>query len=256
MTKNIINPKINDAYNFIEKNHLKKPDKTTLIIAGNCNVDYRGRARSFLDWGERIIMIKQDNTVLVHRPELREPVNWQPTGSNTEFLMKNDNLILKSHHKRPPEKMKISFRKIKFITVSKLKDNAKLELSGMELDVVNNIMQNPCVIEDGLRIAKREKKVKSGMIDIFAYDKEHTPVVIEVKRSIANILAVQQLRMYVKDIKKDVKTAKVRGVLCAPKIPDMVKNLLSDYDLEWKEVERKIILPDDNQQTLKEFIKK
>jgi len=255
LTKNILNPDINDAYSFIKKYHLKKPDKTTLIIAGSCNVDYRGRARSFLDWGERIIMIKQDNTVLVHRPEMREPVNWQPTGSNTEFLIKKDNLILKSNHRKPPEKMTISFRKIKFITISKLKDKAKLELSGMELDVVNNIMQNPCVVEEGLRIAKREKKVNSGMIDIFAYDKDHTPVVIEVKRSIANILAVQQLRMYVKDIKKDVKSANVRGVLCAPKVPDMVKNLLTDYNLEWKEVERKVILPDDNQQTLKKYIK-
>ena len=59
--------------------------------------------------------------------------------------------------------------------------------------------------------------------------------------------------MYVKDIKKDVDTADVRGILCAPRIPDMVKKLLSDYGLEWKEVERKIVLPDDFQKSLKEF---
>jgi len=91
------------------------------------------------------------------------------------------------------------------------------------------------------------------MIDLFCYDKNHTPVIIEVKRSLANISAVHQLRMYVKDTKKDVDEANVRGILCAPKIPDMVKNLLSDYDLEWQEVERKVILPDDNQKTLKEY---
>ena len=60
--------------------------------------------------------------------------------------------------------------------------------------------------------------------------------------------------MYVTDIKNDVESANVRGILCAPKIPDMVKNLLSDYDLEWKEVERKVIIPDDFQKTLKDFI--
>jgi len=253
MTENIVDPDINDAYKFIEKHHLSKPDKTTLIIAGDCNVDYRGRARSFLDWGERIIMIKQDNTVLVHRPEMREPVNWQPTDSKTEFKIKKDILILKSHHNTPPEKMKVSFRGIKFITISTLKDKAKLALAGMETDVVNSIMENPCNLEEGLRISKREKQVKSGMIDLFGYDKDHTPVVIEVKRSLANISAVHQLRMYVNDIKKDIDEANVRGILCAPRIPDMVKNLLSDYDLEWKEVERKVILPDDDQKTLKEF---
>jgi hypothetical protein len=33
----------------------------------------------------------------------------------------------------------------------------------------------------------------------------------------------------------------------------MVKKLLADYGLEWQEVERKIILPDDFQKTLKEY---
>lgn len=59
--------------------------------------------------------------------------------------------------------------------------------------------------------------------------------------------------MYVKDVKKDVKEAKVRGILCAPRVPDMVKELLSEYGLEWKEVERKVVLPDDRQKTLKDF---
>ena len=93
------------------------------------------------------------------------------------------------------------------------------------------------------------------MIDLFCYDKKHTPVVIEVKRSLATISAVQQLRMYVNDVKKDIKEANVRGILCAPRVPDMVKNLLSDYALEWREVERKIVIPDDNQKTLEEFQK-
>ncbi len=124
----------------------------------------------------------------------------------------------------------------------------------MELDVVNQIINNPSIIEEGLRVIKREKPVKSGMIDLFCFDKNHTPVIIEVKRSLANISSVHQLRMYVKDVKKDVDKANIRGILCAPKIPDMVKNLLSEYKLEWIEVERKVILPDDNQKTLKEFI--
>ena len=224
-----------------------------LIIAGDCMIDYRGRARSFLDWGERIIMIKEDGNVIVHRPELREPVNWQPAGSNTDFKIEKDQLVLRSHHKKPPEKMKITFRKIKFLTITKLKDKAKLVLAGMETDVVNEIINNPELIEDGLRITKREKHVKSGLIDLYGYDVSHTPVITEVKRSLANISAVHQLRMYVNDVKKDVKEANVRGILCAPKIPDMVKNLLVDYNLEWKEVERQVILPDDFQKTLKEF---
>ena len=253
MLKNIVNPSSSGALVFIEKYHRSKPDKTLLMLIGNCMVEYRGRARSLLDWGERVIMIKQDGAVLVHRPEMREPVNWQPTGSKTDFSVKDEQLILRSRHTKPPEKMKITLRSLKLIVVSSLCDNANLAITGMEADVVNQIISDPGVIEEGLRISKREKHVKSGMIDLFGYDKDHVPVIIEVKRSLASISAVQQLRMYVNDVKRDVKKANVRGILCAPRVPDMVKKLLSDYDLEWKEVERQVVLPDDWQRTLKDF---
>jgi len=137
LAENINNPTATDAKEFIEKHHVSKPDKTVLMIIGDCMIDYRGRARSFLDWGERIIMIKQDGALLVHQPTMREPVNWQPSGSKTEFKIKDNQLILKSHHNKPPEKMKINFRDIQIINVSSLKDKAKLVISGMEMDVVN-----------------------------------------------------------------------------------------------------------------------
>ncbi len=253
MLKTILNPTSKDSLTFIEKHHKSKVEKTMLLLIGDCMVDYRGRAQSILDWGERIVMIKQDGNVLVHQPEMREPVNWQPSGTTTEFKEENNSLVIRSRHSNPPEKMKITFRNLKMIIATSLRDNVDLVIAGMEIDVVNQIISEPAIIEDGLRISKREKHVKSGMIDLFGYDKNHTPTIIEVKRSIANISAVHQLRMYVTDIKKDVKEANVRGILCAPHIPDMVKHLLSDYDLEWREVERKVVLPDDWQKTLKDF---
>jgi len=251
--KNILDPTPSEALEFIKTYHKSKPDKTMLVLIGDCMIDYRGRARSLLDWGERVVMIKQDGTVLVHQPVMREPVNWQPSGAKTEYSVKDDCLVLRAYHNRPPEKMKITFRSLNLLVATSLSDHANLVIAGMETDVVNQIISNPDMIEEGLRISKREKHVKSGMIDLFGYDKNHTPMVIEVKRSLASISAVQQLRMYVNDIKKDVEEANVRGILCAPRVPDMVKKLLSDYDLEWKEVERNIVLPDDQQKTLKEF---
>jgi RecB family endonuclease NucS len=253
MIKTIQNPETNDAIKFIEMHHKNNPDKTLLQIIGNCMVDYRGRARSLLDWGDRMVIIKQDGNVIVHQPIMREPVNWQPSGSKTEFKIEGKQLILRSYHRRPPEKMKITFRKIKLIIVTSLVDRAHLIISGMEADVVNDILHNPDIIENGLRICKREKHVKSGLIDLYGYDKNHIPVIIEVKRSIATISSVHQLRMYVNDVKNNNDDAIVRGILCAPHVPDMVKNLLADHDLEWKEVERRIVLPDDWQKTLKEF---
>ena len=253
MVRNIVNPTPTEAIEFIKTHHTSKSEKTMVLLIGDCMIDYHGRARSLLDWGQRVVMIKQDGTILVHQPIMREPVNWQPSGAKTEYHVKDGYFILKAYHHRPPEKMKITFRELFMVTVTALHDPANLVIAGMEADVVNQIMCNPGMIEEDLRISKREKPVRSGMIDLFGYDKNHTPVVIEVKRSMANISAVQQLRIYVNDIKKDVEEANVRGILCAPRIPEMVKKLLSDYNLEWREVEREIILPDDLQKTLKDF---
>ena len=249
----VLHPTASDALHFIKEHHSSRPEKTMLLVMGECMVDYHGRAKSLLDWGERLIMIKQDGTVLVHQPVMREPVNWQPTGSITEFKTKDDLLILNCRHLKPAEKMKVTFRQLKLVTATSLIDKANLVISGMEIDVVNQIVRDPSIIEDGLRIVKREKPVKTGSIDLYGFDKNHIPVVIEVKRSLATISSVHQLRMYVTDIKKDRKEPKVRGILCAPRVPDMVKKLLEEQRLEWREVERKIVLPDNRQRTLKEF---
>lgn len=254
--KTLTHPTPEDALTFITEHHTPRSDHTMLLILGDCLVDYHGRARSLLDWGERLILLKQDGTLLVHQPTQRDPVNWQPTGSTTTFSTQYGYLILRSRHTKPPEKMKIAFRHIKHLTITSLRDKAALHIAGMESDVVNDIVKDPDLIEPGLRIVKREKPVKTGSIDLYCLDKDHTPVIIEVKRSQATINAVHQLRMYVTDIKKDRKEPRVRGILCAPHIPDMVKKLLTEQGLEWREVERRLVLPDDHQRTLADFQKK
>jgi len=251
--KIITNPEGEEALSFIKKHHQKKPEKTVLHIVGDCMVEYDGRATSFLDWGQRMILLKQDGNVLVHQPVMREPINWQPAGSKTKFYTEEELFVVSTRHMNPSEKMKIRFRNILLIYIAQLRDTSVLRIVGMETDVVDQIVSDPSCIEEGLRIQKREKQVKSGMIDLFGYDKNHVPVIIEVKRSVASISSVHQLRMYVNDIRRDSDHAEVRGILCAPRIPDMVKHLLVDYGLEWQEIERKILLHDDDQRSLKEY---
>lgn len=228
----IISPSSLDALDFA-KRYCKS--KKLSVVIGDCLIEYRGRAKSLLDWGERAVIIKQDGAVIVHQPTMREPVNWQPSNTKTDFSVENEKFIMNTYHKHPNEKMKLTFRNVRMMIATSLKDNARIVVSGMETDIVEKIIEKPDVIEEGLRITKREKKTKSGMIDLYGYDKQCVPVIIEAKRSLATIPAVHQLRMYVNDIKRKNKKANVRGILCAPRIPKMVKHLLEDYGLEYKE---------------------
>ena len=61
-----------------------------LFVVGCCCVEYVGRARSTLGWGERIVVVKSDGSVLVHQRAGREPVNWQPPGTRVRYQIEDD----------------------------------------------------------------------------------------------------------------------------------------------------------------------
>jgi len=94
--KTIVNPNIDRAIAFIKRYHQNKPDRTFLQIVGECIVDYDGRARSFLDWGQRIVFIKQDGNVLVPPPFLLAPLHFPPSPSPTSFYTDFSHCILPS----------------------------------------------------------------------------------------------------------------------------------------------------------------
>ena len=252
-TIHILNPLHATAQHFIQENHIETPQKTTLIMLGRCKIEYQGRAKSFLDWGERIIIVKSDGTVLVHKDTQRNPINWQPEGTTLSVHQEKKFLVLQTIHHKKREKMAITFDKINIILSTTLRDHVQLEIVGMEYDLTTKIEKNPEVIEPGFHVIRREKHTKSGLIDLRGRDKDNIPVIIEVKRGKATISAVHQLRMYVNDIKKLNPAAPLRGILVASSIPSLVKNLLDDYGLEYKEIRIKSELKQKQQQKLEEF---
>ena len=246
-------PGLDEAVDFAREQFLRQPEKSMLILLGDCQIRYSGRAQSRLDWGDRLMVVKQDGTVFIHQPTGREPVNWQPAGARTRFQLKDDLFVAQSVHYKNKEKMVIRFRRIEMMLVAALRDMAELHIVGMEKDLADRIMESPEVIEPGLRLTRREKQTRSGLIDLYGYDADNIPVVIEVKRGQATISAVQQLRMYVTDLKHGNPEARVRGILCTPQIPEMVRRLLEDYGLEWHEYGWQHELELDQQRTLSEY---
>ncbi len=111
------NPSVQDATEFVKT---AVSEHRTVILVGNCWVDYKGRASSKLEPGERIVMIKEDGSVLVHRPFGYEPVNWQPTGCIFQTRTLGDVLQIRAIRRKPSESVKLSFDQIFFISVMKL----------------------------------------------------------------------------------------------------------------------------------------
>jgi RecB family endonuclease NucS len=207
--------------------------RKTLIVVGNCWVHYFGRAKSKLEPGERVLIIKEDGSLLVHRSVGYEPVNWQPPGCI--FHVQADERVLEIHavRQKPVESVKVFFDNIQMVSVLALADSGEFSLYASEEDMQKAILMEPTLVEEGLRIISYEKKVEPGFVDVYGMDKNGNLVVVEIKRKTAGKDAVIQLAKYIDAIKGRA-NREVRGVLVAPGIAKDVHRLLATLGLEFK----------------------
>jgi len=225
-------PTLEEAKNIIEKTFAQR---RTLIIAGNCRVNYTGRANSKLEIGERFLIIKSDGSLLVHRPTGYEPVNWQPSGSVFHTQIIDGILEIHAVRQKPKENVKVLFSKVFTITSIMLFDTGDFILNASEDDMHRAILLRPDLIEEGFKPISWEKKVEPGFVDVYGMDKTGRLVVIEVKRKTATKEAVLQLAKYIEAIKQKA-DRQIRGILVAPDLSKDVQALLAVNALEFKEL--------------------
>lgn len=84
---------------------------------------YEGRASSILGLGERIIIVKSDYSVLIHRRSGYEPSNWQPPNSKIDLRINDDTLVLEARRVNPSEILIVRFREIYEISSRKLRES-------------------------------------------------------------------------------------------------------------------------------------
>jgi len=210
--------------------------RKALLIVGNCSVDYRGRASSRLELGERIVIFKEDGSVLVHRPIGYEPVNWQPPGCIFQANASGNVLQIRAVRRKPPESVRISFESVYLLSVLSLIDGGEFALHASEEDMQKAILMEPSLVEDGFKLISYEKKVEPGFVDVYGIDNAGRFVVVEIKRKTARKEAALQLSKYVTAIRNSV-NREVRGVLVAPSLAKGVQGLLESLGLDFKSLD-------------------
>jgi RecB family endonuclease NucS len=229
------NPAVEIAADFIKT---AVSEHKTIILVGNCWVNYKGRASSKLEPGERIVMIKEDGSVLVHRPVGYEPVNWQPTGCIFQTNIRGETLLVRAIRRKPSESVNISFDHIYLVSAMRLVDNGEFSLYASESDMQRAILVDPSLLEDGFKPISYEKKVEPGFVDVYGVDRDGKLVVVELKRRTAGRDAALQLAKYI-DFVKTVSNRELRGILAAPHLAKGVQTLLTSLKLEFKALEPK-----------------
>jgi RecB family endonuclease NucS len=229
-------PNLAEAAVLFEKAFVQR---RTLVVAGTCHVHYAGRARSTLEPGERLLIIKSDGSLLVHRPVGYEPVNWQPAGSVFHVQVKNSELEVHGVRQKPRESVRIAFSNVYMASALNLMDAGDFLLYASEDDMHRAILLKPDLLEVGFKPISWEKKVEPGFVDIYGEDKNGKLVIVEVKRKTASKEAVLQLAKYVEPIKSRV-NREVRAILVAPSLGKDVQRLLATLGLEFKALDPKI----------------
>ena len=222
-------------------------DRGDLIsVFGRCTVTYEGRAASELAAGDRLFVLKPDGAALVHTDEGREPVNWQPPGSEHHAAVRDGRLRVVSTRTTPDETLTIRFERVHQLSAMPVTGGRDLTLHGSEEDLRTRILERPELIEPGFEPRETERPSSAGPMDIFGVDVDGTPVVIELKRRRVGPDAVGQLARYVRALREELgaedgenrgagdRSASaesdpvVRGVLVAPSITDRAAERLAD----------------------------
>jgi hypothetical protein len=225
-----INPTLIDAADTLEKAFRAR---NLVLLIGNCRVDYEGRASSTLDWGERITMVKQDGSVLVHRPTGYEPVNWQPPKCMMSVRLEDGVLVVGAIRQQPKEAVSIEFREILLAATGKLSDQGEFALHVTEEQMKQAILIAPDLVELDLKPLDEEKSLgEAGFTDILAEDEKGNLVIIEIKRVAASKDAVVQLERYLDTMRKRIDRP-IRGLVVAPELRRNAQPMLESLKLEF-----------------------
>ncbi len=220
----------------------------------HCRIRYSGRAEAELDWGDRMIVLKQDNALLIHQPVNGNPINYIKPGAHISVFREEGCVIIEGAHPQTNDVVLCEVSSVYDAMSRRLEDGRKQLLAGTEADMSDYIRDNPQVISSDFTPLSREEHTKYGFIDVFGHDKQGTLVIVECKRYAASLACVTQLRRYVEKMKELRGTDNVTGVLASPKITPNAQAMLSDWGFSWARVEPpKRLLINRHQKTLADW---
>src|SRR3972149_5809429 len=139
-----------------------------VVLIASCTVSYSGRTGSQLGEGERLVVLKKDGCVLVHRARDYQPINWQPSGCVIQTAIEGESLVVKAVRPSPLEALIIVAKRVQFLGTFDLQDEAEFYLHASEEDMQRAIILQPDIVEPGLKIMDFEKKVVPGFVDVYA----------------------------------------------------------------------------------------
>ncbi len=188
------------------------------LVIARCQVDYAGRLTAHLPMATRLIMVKNDGSVLVHSDGgSYKPLNWMsPPARLREGRSEDGHVEWLVHGKDGPDgdTLRILIEEVLSDTSHDLGADPGLQKDGVERHLQELLAEHPATLATGLTLVRREFPTAIGPVDLMCRDPLGASVAVEVKRR-GDIDGVEQLTRYLERLERQAARQRLRGVLAA-----------------------------------------
>jgi RecB family endonuclease NucS len=205
------------------------------LIVARCEVRYSGRLSAFLPESTRLLILKDDGSVLVHADAGGyKPLNWMtpPTVLDED----GDTLVVRKRAGKSEDRLEIRLLAVLSDVTHEMGEAAALEKDGVERELQEELAARPDVLGQELRLVRREWPTDLGPVDLMCRDEDSGWVAVEVKR-VAGLEAVEQLSRYLERIQRDPARAGCRGILAAQRFRPQAVTLAESRGIRCVEVD-------------------
>jgi endonuclease len=193
------------------------------LIVARCEVSYTGRLSAYLPESTRLLIFKDDGSVLVHADAGGyKPLNWMTPPTVLED--NGDVLVVRKRAGRSEDRVEIRLVEVLSDVTHDMGEAAALEKDGVERDLQAALAALPSALGEDLRLVRREWPTDIGPVDLMCRDCDDQWVAVEIKR-VATMESVEQLSRYLERIRLDPAMSGCRGILAAQKIRPQVAKL-------------------------------
>ena len=205
------------------------------LVIARCSVDYAGRLNAHLPLATRLLLLKQDGSLLVHSDGgSYKPLNWMspPCTLTTEVpdeVERAAGIIERWRvaHTKTGDNLVVSLYEVLHDTSHELGVDPGLQKDGVEADLQRLLAEQVERIDEGATLVRREYPTAIGPVDLLIRDASGAAIAVEVKRR-GDIDGVEQLTRYLELLGRDPHLAPVRGVFAAQEIKPQARVLAAD----------------------------
>jgi len=192
-------------------------------VVARCSVDYVGRLTAHLPPATRLLMVKADNSVLVHADGgSYKPLNWM---SPPCWLVEEPGRWVVGN--KAGEQLLITIDEVLHDSRHDLGVDPGLVKDGVEAHLQLLLAEHVATLGEGWSLVRREYPTPIGPVDLMCRDAGGVSVAVEIKRR-GEIDGVEQLTRYLELLNRDPLLAPVTGIFAAQQIKPQARTLAQD----------------------------